>query len=139
MLVMLPAVALNVAVEEPAGTVMVDAWPGRSATVLASETVVPPVAAAWLKVTVHEALDPEVSVVGLQDKDVTVGPDPPDPDPPDPDPPDPDPPGPTTIPPFAEMAIAPPAPEAATTFPTAIAVLVTPEAIVRLTVATIPF
>jgi hypothetical protein len=129
LLVIVAAVALNVAVEEPAETVIVDTWPGRSATVLASEIVVPPPAGAWLRVTVHEALDPEVSAVGLQDKDVRVGPDAPDPDTPVPD----------TVPPLAEMASADPALDVDTAFPNAIAVLVIPEAIVKVTVATMPF
>jgi hypothetical protein len=69
---MLPAVALKVVVAEPAGTVIVDARPGSSATLLARETGVPPAGAAWLKFTVHVALVPEVKLMGLQVSEETV-------------------------------------------------------------------
>jgi hypothetical protein len=63
---MLPAVALNVVVAEPAGTVTVDAGTGSSALLLDRETAVPPAGATWLRVTVQVVPTPEVKLVGLQ-------------------------------------------------------------------------
>ena len=49
---MLPAMAMKVVVDEPAGTV-VDLGAGSSVLLLDKETAVPPAGATWLKVTVH--------------------------------------------------------------------------------------
>ena len=73
-LVMLPAVALKVVVAEPAGTVSVDPGMGSSALLLAMETVVPPVGAALLRVTVHiaVALDAKSEGVHVREESVIV-------------------------------------------------------------------
>jgi hypothetical protein len=86
---MLAAVALKVAVAEPAGTVSVDARPGSSALLLDSETAIPPAGAAWLRFTVHVVLVPEVKLAALQDKELSVGVEGP---------------GPVMVPPVAETA-----------------------------------
>jgi hypothetical protein len=124
LLAMLPAVALKVAVVEPAGTVTVDVRPGSRALLLNSEIAVPPAGAAWLRFTVQVALVPEVKLAALQDKEVSVGTEGP---------------GPETVPPVAETANEEPEPDAATVFPNPIGVLVTPAAIIRFTIATVPF
>jgi hypothetical protein len=123
LLVMLPAITLKVAVVEPAGTVM-DLRAGSSALLLESATVVAPAGAAWLRFTVHVVPVPEVKLAALQDKEVSVGAEGP---------------GPETAPPVAETANEEPGPEAATVFPTPTDVLVTPAAIIRFTIATVPF
>ncbi|NWF83363.1 MAG: hypothetical protein HXY18_05995, partial [Bryobacteraceae bacterium] len=63
--VIVPAVAANVALDEPAATV---AEAGTDSTELLSDTVTvtPPVGAAPLRVTVQVLLAPEESVVGAQ-------------------------------------------------------------------------
>ena len=65
MTVMLPAVAVNVPDELPAGTAT-EAGTLRATLLLDTETVMPPAGAAWLKATVHVEAPPESSVVGLQ-------------------------------------------------------------------------
>jgi hypothetical protein len=64
-----PAVAVKVAVVKPLGTVTI---PGtRSADVLLdSVTGTPPNAAALERTSVHEALPPEVRLVGVQDTEL---------------------------------------------------------------------
>lgn len=68
---MLPAVALNEAVWEPASTARV-AGTGSSGVLLVSESDTPPAGAAWLRFAVQVALAPEVRLVGLQDKEDSV-------------------------------------------------------------------
>jgi len=63
------AVALNVVVAEPAGTVTVDVGTASSALLLESETTVPPVGAAWLRVTVHVVVAADARFVGVQDNE----------------------------------------------------------------------
>ena len=63
--VILPATAVKAVAELPAGTV-IETGTLRAAVLLESETVAPPEGAAWLRVTVHVAELPELSVVGLQ-------------------------------------------------------------------------
>jgi hypothetical protein len=69
---MLPATAMKLVVAEPEGTVIEDAGTGSSALLLDRETAVPPAGAAWLRVTVHVALVPEVKLVGLHVTEETV-------------------------------------------------------------------
>lgn len=71
---MLPAVALNVAVVEPAGTVTVEAGTGSNVLLLEMATDVPPLGAAWFKVRVQVVLTPELKPVGLHTKeDIVIG------------------------------------------------------------------
>lgn len=65
MVVMVPAVAVNVAFVAPAGTVT-DAGTVISPLLLESVAAIPPVGAAWLRVTVHVEEPPVVSDEGLQ-------------------------------------------------------------------------
>jgi hypothetical protein len=62
---MVPAVALKVVEVDAAGTVT-EADTGSRVLLLESETVVPPVGAAELRVTVQVLAAPEARVVGLQ-------------------------------------------------------------------------
>ena len=64
--------ALKVVVDEPAGTVIVDAGTGSSALLLDRETAVPPAGAALLRVTVQVEPAPEVRLVGLHASEVSV-------------------------------------------------------------------
>jgi len=66
------AVAVNVADVRLAGTVT-DAGTGSAALFEASATTLPPVGAAWLKVTVHVAEAPDVMLAGAQASDDTRG------------------------------------------------------------------
>jgi len=68
----LPAVALKVVVGEPAGTVIVDAGTGSKLLLLASEIVVPPAGAAWLRVTVQVVWTPLAKLEGLHAKDESM-------------------------------------------------------------------
>ena len=72
MLGIVPAVALNVVVVEPAGTVTVEPGTGNKVLLLDSETEVPPVGAVWLKVTVHVVAAPLLKLVGLQLREESV-------------------------------------------------------------------
>ena len=65
MLVIVPAFAVNVALIDPAGTVTDDGTV-ISALLLESVATVPPVGAAWLRVTVQVEEPPVVSDEGLQ-------------------------------------------------------------------------
>ncbi len=65
-----PAVALNVAVVAPEATVT-EAATESSPLLLESVTAEPPPGAALLSVTVHELAAPELSVVGLQANEET--------------------------------------------------------------------
>lgn len=116
--------ALNVVVAEPPGTVIVGPGTGSNGLLLESDTGVPPAALGPLSVTVQLVLPELPNVVGLQEKDVIVGTAGPDP---------------VTVPPIAEMARGVPKFEAAWAFTSPIDVLVAPEAIVRFTIATVPF
>jgi hypothetical protein len=120
-LVMVPAVALNVVEVDAAGTVT---EVGAVSRVLLSDSVttVPPVGAAELMVTVQVLATPEVNVVGVQDNELRDGAVAP----------------PVTVPPVVETAIAVPAAEDPAAWVIPIAVLVTPAAIVRFRTATVP-
>ena len=73
MAVMLPAVAVKVAVLDPAET-FTEAGMLRAVLLVESETAVPPDGAAWLRVTVQAEEPPETKVVGLQAReDTTTG------------------------------------------------------------------
>jgi hypothetical protein len=69
---MLPAVALKVVEDEPAGTVT-DTGVVSSTPLLARETAVPPAGEAPLKVTVHVLAAPDANVVGLHCTDANAG------------------------------------------------------------------
>ena len=71
LLAIAPVVALKVAVVDPAATAT-EAGTVNTALVLVSVTVLPPVGAAWFRVTVQvlEALGPRL--VGLQARAVTI-------------------------------------------------------------------
>jgi len=71
---LLPAVALNVVVAEPAAIVIVGAGTGRNALLLDKETVMPPEGAAWLTVTVQVVLAPPAKVLGLHAREESVTP-----------------------------------------------------------------
>jgi hypothetical protein len=60
-----PTVALKVAEALVAGTVT-DAGTVTAALLLESATALPPVGAAWLRVTVHVLDAPELTLAGLQ-------------------------------------------------------------------------
>ena len=68
---MVPAVALNVAVVEPAATVTDPATVSRI-LLLESETTVPPLGAVFVSVTVHELVAPVLSVVGTQARELRL-------------------------------------------------------------------
>jgi hypothetical protein len=65
--VIVAAVAVKVAEVLFAGTVT-DAGTVSAVLLLESPTALPPAGAAWLRVTVHVALAPEFTLVGLQTK-----------------------------------------------------------------------
>ncbi len=65
LVVMVPAVAVNVALVAPAGTVT-DAGTVVSGLLLESVATIPPVGAAWLRVTVQVEEPAVVSAAGLQ-------------------------------------------------------------------------
>jgi hypothetical protein len=119
---MVPAVAVKMTVVEAAGT-LTEAATGSRVLLLESETLVPPVGAAELRVTVQVVPPKLVIVDGAQDNELRDGAAAP----------------PVTVPPVAERAIALPAPEDATALVIPIDVLVAPVAIVRFTTATMPF
>ena len=68
----LPAVALNVAVAEPAGTVIADAGTGSRLLLLDRDTVVPSEGAGWFKVSVQVLVTPLAKLPGLQDSEVRI-------------------------------------------------------------------
>ena len=72
MLGIVPAVALNAVVAEPAGTVTDEPGTGNKVLLLDRETDVPPVGAVWLKVTVHVVAAAEARLVGLQLREESV-------------------------------------------------------------------
>jgi hypothetical protein len=142
---MLPATALKLVVAEPAGTVIVDIETGSRALSLDSETTVPPARLGEFSVTVQLVLPDVPKLVGLQDKEVSVGAEGAGPVTVDAGPVTVDAgpvtvdAGPVTVPPVARVANDWPEFDAAATFPIAIDVLVTPAASVRFTIATVPF
>jgi hypothetical protein len=69
---MLPAVALNVALKSPAATITFAGTVSRPLLLL-SDTCAPPVAGAFVSVTVHVELAPEPSVAGLHESELTPG------------------------------------------------------------------
>jgi hypothetical protein len=120
---MAPAVAVNVAVIAAWGTVTDDGTVSK-ALLLEVATTTPPAGAAPLNVTVQVAEPEAARLVGRHAKEVrTVGGGPP----------------PVTTPPVDESVIALPELEDARLLPSPIAVLVTPEAMVRFTTASVPF
>ena len=121
MLVIVPAVALNVVEVEAAGTVT-EAGAVSRVLLSDSETTVPPVGAAELKVTVQVLATPEINVVGVQDNELRDGAVAP----------------PVTVPPIVEIVIAVPTAEDPAALVIPIAVLVTPAATVRFTTAMVP-
>jgi hypothetical protein len=119
-----PAVAVNVAVVAAAATVT-DEGTVSSRLLLEMATAVPPAGAAPLNVTVQFAVPEPARLTGRHATEVrTIGGDPPPP---------------VTTPPVGESVMALPDAEDARLLPTPITVLVTPEAIVRFTTATVPF
>ncbi len=68
--VIVATVALKVAEVPPAGTVTEPAT-GSAVLLLDSPTVLPPLGAACLKVTVQVVLPPELTLVGLQAREET--------------------------------------------------------------------
>ena len=108
----------------PAGTVTEAAGTGSSALLLEMATAVPPAGAAPLNVTVQLVVPELARLVGRHAKEVRAA---------DGGPP------PLTTPPVGESVIALPDVEAARLLLIPIIVLVTPEAIVRFTTATVPF
>src|SRR2546427_360151 len=70
---MVPAVAVNVALLDAAGTKIL-AGTVRTCALLKSVTVDPPEPAAWDKVRVHVDAAPELRLAGAQDNEVKVGP-----------------------------------------------------------------
>ena len=122
MLLMVPAVAVKVAVVAAAATVT-DAGTVRVELVLVRVTEAPPVGAAWVRVTVQVELPELFKAVGTQDKELTVGKTAP----------------PVTVPPVVESGMPLPAGEEATLLLMPIAVVVTPTAMVKFTTATVPF
>jgi hypothetical protein len=119
---MAPAVAVKVAEVAAAGTV-IEATTGSKLLVLESETVVPPLGAAPLSVTVQVVLPELVIVEGAQDSELRDGAVA----------------APVTVPPVTASAMVLPAGEDAAVLVIAIDVLVTPAAIVKFTTATVPF
>jgi hypothetical protein len=105
-----------------AGTVT-EAGVVRTVLLSESETGVPPLGAAEVRVTVQAVLPELVTAEGVQDNELRDGAVAP----------------PVTVPPVAERAIALPAPEDATALVIPIDVLVAPRAIVKFTTATVPF
>ena len=69
--ILLAAMARKLVVVEPAATVA-DLETGSSVLLLDKATHAPPEGAAWLKVTVHEVLNPAVKVAGMQDSPESV-------------------------------------------------------------------
>jgi hypothetical protein len=119
---MVPAVALKVVEVDAAGTVT-EAGVVSRALLSESETTVPPVGAAPLRVTVQVVLPALVTVEGVQDNELRDGAVAP----------------PVTVPPVAETVIALPVPEDPAALVIPIDVLVTPADIVKFTIATAPF
>jgi hypothetical protein len=118
-----PAVAVNVAVAAAAATVTDEGTVSRR-LLLEMATAVPPTGAAPLNVTVQLAVAEPARLVGRHAREVrTIGGGTP----------------PVTTPPVGESVIALPNAEAATPLLIPIVVLLTPEAIVRFTTATVPF
>jgi hypothetical protein len=120
---MVPAVAVNVAVVAAAATVT-DGGTVSRGLLLEMATAVPPAGAAPLNVTVQLAVAEPAMLVGRHDTEVRAV---------DGGPP------PVTTPPVGESVIAVPEPEAPRVLLSPIVVLVKPDAIVRFTVATVPF
>jgi len=117
-------VTLKVVRVAPAGTVTEAAGTGSSVLLLEVATTVPPAGAAPLNVTVQLAVPELARLLGRHAREVrTVAERPP----------------PLTLPPVGERVIALPAAEAPKVLLIPIAVLVTPEAIVKFTTATTPF
>ena len=121
-LVIVPAVSVKVPVVAAAATVT-EAGVVSSALLSDSVTVVPPVGAAPLSVTVHVELPALLRVPGVHDKAVSVGARLP---------------GPVTVPALADAGIELPLPDAAMTVGTEIKVEAVPAATVTFTVATTP-
>jgi hypothetical protein len=117
-------VAVNVAVAAAADTVTDEGTDSRR-LLLEMATAVPPTGAALLNVTVQLAVPDPARLFGRQAREVRVigG----------------EPPPPVMIPPVGERVIALPELEAPSVLLRLIVVLVTPEAIVRFTTATVPF
>jgi hypothetical protein len=70
-LVSVPTVAVKLAVVDPADTVT-EAGVVKAELLTAKATLVPPVGAAWFRVTVQELVPPELTLVGLQPRPVTI-------------------------------------------------------------------
>jgi len=83
---MVLAVDVNVVVEEPAGTVTLRPGTGSRELFVESDTTVPPLGLGPLKVIVQVVVPDVVRLVGMQDKEESVGTEagpvtmPPDPD-----------------------------------------------------------
>jgi len=122
LLLMVPAVALNVAVVAADATVT-DAGTVNAVVLLLNTTAAPPAGAGPFRVTVQVEVVELFSEVGAQDTEVTVGRTAP----------------PVTVPPVAESTIPFPDGADARLLITPIAVLLSPAAIVRFTTATVPF
>lgn len=119
---MAAVVALKVAEVAPEATVT-DAGTVRMEFVLDRLTAAPPVGAPLLRVTVHVELLEIFKMLTTQARELTVG----------------NPAPPVTIPPVAEDGTKVPVPAAAMVLVIPIAVVVTPVAMVRFTIATVPF